>query len=252
VSIARSVTTWILPRPLRRRIARAANRLTRWPPLGSVSLGDLDRTRPISSDWGFDRGTPIDRYYTQRFMQAHASAVRGRVLEVGMDLYTRRFGGDRVSRSDVLHVEQGHPGATLIADLAVPDSLPAGEFDCIIVTQTLQFIYDVETAVRSLHRSLAPGGVVLAAFPGITKLSREDVDRWGQYWSLTTLSAQRLFTGSFPAEKVQVEAMGNVLTAAALLYGLAAEDLTRAELEAQDRDYEVLVAVRAERPEGDA
>jgi hypothetical protein len=38
-----------------------------------------------------------------------------------------------------------------------------------------------------------------------------------------------------------------VLSAAALLYGLAVEDLRPEELEADDPDYEVIITVRAEK-----
>ena len=30
-------------------------------------LGTLRRTRPLSADFGYDRGTPIDRYDIERF-----------------------------------------------------------------------------------------------------------------------------------------------------------------------------------------
>jgi hypothetical protein len=73
------------------------------------------------------------------------------------------------------------------------------------------------------------------------------MDRWGDYWRFTTLSARRLFEAAFPPECVSVEAHGNVLAAAALLYGLAAEDLRTKELETDDPDYEVVITVRAVR-----
>ena len=48
----------------------------------------------LSRDFGFDRGTPIDRYYIESFLSTHASDIRGHVLEVADNTYTRRFGGD--------------------------------------------------------------------------------------------------------------------------------------------------------------
>jgi hypothetical protein len=44
---------------------------------------------------------------------------------------------------------------------------------------------------------------------------------------------------------VSVEAYGNVLTAAAFLYGVAAEELKSEELDPRDPDYEQLFALRA-------
>jgi hypothetical protein len=52
----------------------------------------------------------------------------------------------------------------------------------------------------------------------------------------------------FPAGMVAVESHGNVLTASAFLYGMAAEELKPGELDARDPDYQVVITVRATRP----
>src|SRR5689334_2088523 len=93
-------------------------------PIGAVMFGSLRRLTPISRDWGFDRGRPIDRYYIERFLEANANHIQGRVLEIGDNSYTRRFGGERVTISDVLHIEEGNPQATIVADLANAEHLP--------------------------------------------------------------------------------------------------------------------------------
>jgi ubiquinone/menaquinone biosynthesis C-methylase UbiE len=150
-----------------------------------------------------------------------------------------------VAKSDILHVWNDNPRATIVADLTCADYIPSDTFDCIIFTQTLQFIYDVRAALRHLYRILKPGGVLLATFHGISQISRYDMDRWGEYWRFTTLSARRLFEEVFPPEHITIEAYGNVLTAIAFLHGLAAEELKQEELDYHDPDYEVLITVRA-------
>jgi SAM-dependent methyltransferase len=205
----------------------------------------LRRVQPIRRDFGWQFGQSIDRYYIEEFLARHATDVRGRVLEVADNVYTRRFGDDRVVHSDVLHVTPGTPGATIIGDLSRGDQIPSGTFDCIILTHTLQYIYDTRAAVRTLHRSLAPGGVLLLASPGISQVSRYDMDHWGEYWRFTTLAARTLFAEVFPPENVTVGAYGNVLTAVAYLHGLVTRELHRAELDYRDQDYEVIVTVRA-------
>jgi SAM-dependent methyltransferase len=217
-------------------------------PRNQVNLGDLRRVTPISRVHGTDRGSPVDRYYIERFLSANASDVKGRVLEFDDDAYTRRFGSDRVLTGDVLHVEAGHPGVTITADLSDAAHITDEIFDCVICTQTLMFIYELRAAVMTLYRILKPGGVVLATFPGIAQISRYDMDRWGEYWRFTTLSAERLFAEAFTAQHVSVEAHGNVLSASAFLYGLCAEELQPEELNYQDPDYEVLITVRAQKP----
>lgn len=238
---------WILPKTVRRRVVCRARSLIQRPRVGKIAFGDLRCLRPLSKDWGFDRGTPIDRYYIGRFMTRYAEDVRGRVLEVGTDAMTRQYGGSRVARSDVLHVADNTPMVTIVADLSDGAGIPSEAFDCVIVTQTLHVVYDIRGVLRTLYRMLRPGGTALVTVPGITKISRHDMDRWGQYWSFTTKSARLLFEERFPAADVTVEAAGNVLAATAFLQGIAAEELTSAELDYQDADFETLIGIRAVR-----
>ena len=212
-----------------------------------IDWGSLRRTEPVSRVFGFDRGTPIDRYYIEGFLARHAPDIRGRVLEIGDPAYTRKFGGDRVTRSDVLHAVEGNRKATLIGDLETGCGIPDDTFDCVILTQVLPFIFDVRGAVRAVHRGLRPGGIVLATVPCISQVSRYDMDRWGDFWRFTSLAARRLFEGQFGAANVAVEAHGNALAATAFLQGAAVEELTPAELDARDPDYELIVAVRAQK-----
>ena len=237
----------LLPRSLRRNLAQTATRATRLPPVGGVRFGSLRRLEPISDDWGFDRGQPIDRYHIERFLEAEQRRIRGRVLEIDTDDYTVNFGGSKVTRSDVLHLSERLPGVTLIGDLATGEGIPEAAFDCVVVTQTLQLIYDVHGAVRTLHQILRPGGTALVTFPGLSRITTAEDGSWGSYWALTSHSAGRLFGEAFADGEVDVRTAGNVLTATAFLQGIAAEELTEVELEHRDPDYELLVTVRATR-----
>jgi SAM-dependent methyltransferase len=218
------------------------------PPLGRVRFGDFDCTSPISPHFGFDPGTPVDRYYVEAFLAAHSGDIRGRALEIGDASYCRKFGSGIV-RQDVLHVAEGNPGATIVGDLSVPGVLPEGAFDCLIVTQTLHLIYDMQAAVSAMHRALKPGGVLLLTCPGISQVDRGE---WGAtwFWSITRLAAERMFAGVFGAANVAVEARGNVYAAVCFLEGLALEEVDVAKLEIFDACYPVIVAVRACKPEG--
>jgi ubiquinone/menaquinone biosynthesis C-methylase UbiE len=51
---------------------------------------------------------------------------------------------------------EGNPEATIVGDLADAPHIPSDTFDCAIVTQTLQFVYDVRAAFATLHRIVAP------------------------------------------------------------------------------------------------
>lgn len=222
------------------------------PPFGRVRLGDLRRLSPVSRRFGFDRGSPIDRYYIDAFLSSHSQDIRGRVLEIGDDRYARKYGAGRITRTEVLHVEEGNPQATIVADLTRADHVPSDAFDCIIFTEVLEHVYDVPAVIRTLYRILRPGGVVLATFNGISQISRGDMNRWGDYWRFTNLSASRLFGEVFPRGHLTVVSFGNVLAAVAFLHGLAAEELTRAELDYRDPEYQVTIAVRADKPRAES
>lgn len=215
------------------------------PAVGKINFGDLRRLEPLTRSFGYDRGQPIDRYYIEKFLSRHTGDISGHVVEIGDDRYTRQFGGDDITRSDVLDHDHPDSSPTIIADLAKADHVPSNSFDCIIIIQTLQFIYDIDAAVRTLHRILKPNGVLLASLPSLSPICRYDMDRWGDYWRFTSAAVQRLFGDSFGINTVQVEAHGNVLVAMAFLHGMAAEDLTAEELDFKDRDYEALLTVRA-------
>jgi glycosyltransferase involved in cell wall biosynthesis len=211
---------------------------------GRVEMGDLRRVDPINPEFGFDRGRPIDRVYIEDFVSRHAVDVRGRVLEIGDDAYTRRFGGGRVAARDVLHVDATNPRATIVGDIADGNGLPSSAFDCIILTQSLHLVFDMRRAVATLHRMLKPGGVLLVTVPGVSSIDRGD---WGGtwYWSLTPAALERLLAEAFGMEGVSVSMEGNVLAAIAFLHGLADHELDAKELASRDPLYPVIVAARA-------
>jgi SAM-dependent methyltransferase len=233
--LAKSVIPAAVYRPVMRWLR--APRRVRW--------GSLRSTQPVSRIFGADRGLPLCRYYIERFLQENARDIQGHVLEIAEDTYTRRFGGERVRISDVLHAAEGNPAATLVGDLTTGKGIPVDAFDCIILSQTLPFIYDVRAALGNLERSLKPGGVLLATFPGISQISRYDMDRWGDFWRFTSASARRLFEEFWPAENVSMEVHGNVLVATAYLQGIASDELREDELQYKDEDYPLLITVRA-------
>jgi SAM-dependent methyltransferase len=209
-------------------------------------LGELG-LEPVSRNYGFERGEPVDRWYIERFMKENESDVRGRVLELYENTYTEWFGGDRVTASEVLHHGEDNAAATLKGDLQTGEGVPEAAFDCFIFTQTLHLIPEPEAALRGTYRALAPGGVLLATLPGISRVCTDDRPVWGDWWRFTTDGARKLFADVYGADNVEVDAVGNVLSACAFLYGLAAEELDHAQLAHRDTDYELLVTVRAVR-----
>jgi SAM-dependent methyltransferase len=217
------------------------------PESGNIGPSDLRRTSPVSLDWGFERGLPIDRRYIEEFMARHAGDIRGRVLEIQEPVYTERFGGSSVQTGDVLDVSPANPGATIVADLRAAPNIPDASYDCLIVTQTLHVIDDVGAAVAECERILKPGGVLLATFPSASRVCLE-YGPDGDFWRVTEAAVRRLATEAFPSEQVTVRSRGNVLSSSAFLYGVASQELSDAELDVDDPFFPTVVTLRAMKP----
>lgn len=213
------------------------------PAVGKIRAGDFDRTTPFSTQFGYDRGGPVDRYYIENFLQAHASAIQGRVLEIGDNAYTLQFGGTRVTQSDVLHIHSDNPKATFVGDLSDAPHIPDDSFDCIVLTQTLHLIYDMKGALRTCARILKPGGVLLLTVPGISPI---DQDEWNEnwLWSFTAASLGRLLSESFPPDQITINTHGNVFIATAFLYGMGMLEVTKKQLDFRDPHYQVIITAK--------
>jgi hypothetical protein len=211
--------------------------------LSPAPWDNLRRLKPLSTSFGFDRGTPVDRYYIESFLEKNRADIKGSVLEIAESSYSKQFGAN-VTSFEVLHVQEGRQ-VTIVGDLTSKASLPADNIDCFICTQTFNFIYDFKTAIEGAYHLLKPGGVLLATLAGATQISAYDAQRWGDYWRFTSQSAAKVFGEVFGEDNITVTSYGNVLTCTAILHGMAVEELTKDELEYQDPVYPIIIAVRA-------
>lgn len=246
----KSIIKSVLPRPVldaaRTFFARPVMRdlLIRargTPAIGSTATFDfMSRVTPISSHYGADRGKPIDRRFIEQFVESHRRDVTGVVLEVQDPNYTHAFGTD-VTESIVIGIAPGKY-ITLISDLQDLKEIASETIDCVLLTQTLQFIYDLPAAISSVHRVLKTGGVLLVTVPGIQPLGP---DAWPHYWSFTQHSARKIVSDVFGPDEVEVQNFGSVLTAMAFLHGLALEELDPSLVDQHDSRYPVVIGVRA-------
>lgn len=210
-----------------------------------VTLG-MRGTAPVHPAFGSGVGMPIDRFYIERFLDQHRRLITGQVLEIGDRSYTSKLGTD-ITASHVLSSEDG-PDTTYVGDLSLCPEIPDGTYDCIVLLQTLHYVFDMCGAVSEVHRILKPGGTVLCTVPGISQISRFDMDHWGDRWRLTSLGARELFESVFPAEEISVDAYGNAFSSVCFLQGVPADRLPRTKLDMLEPDYELIVAVCATRP----
>jgi SAM-dependent methyltransferase len=221
----------------RLRRGRATKRRT-----ATRDWGTLRRLRPLSPRYGNDRGTPVNRYLIRQFLGRNAQDVRGSVLEVREDYYSSGLGGDRVDHLTVVDIDRANLGATLYADLAEPGSLPSDAFDCVLVTQVLQFVSDVGAAAANIFQSLRTPGVALITVPGMARIDPDEY--FHDRWRFLGAGLRATFTENCPGSSIQVAPYGNVMTATAFLMGAAAEELEPAELDYLDARFPVIWGIR--------
>jgi hypothetical protein len=210
-----------------------------------VRFDDFLTTWPVSRKFGLDRGTPIDRYYIESFLNENKHFIQGRVLEIAESTYSKQF-GSQITACEILHYDHSNKKATIIGDLTDEVSLPEEKIDCFICTQTLNFIFDVKKAIEGSWKLLKKEGTFLGTVSGISQISRYDMDRWGDYWRFTDLSICRLFENVFGEGNVEVKIFGNALAATAFLKGLAVDDMPDTKLlDITDSDYQVTIGIRA-------
>ncbi len=200
--------------------------------------GNLRRVEPFSHVFGFDRGTPVDRFYLHRFLSANRGLITGRVLEVQVPSYTRTYGHD-VETSHTVDIDSKF-GATYTCDLADARQIPSDSYDCFLAPNTLQHVVDLPAALQTMLRVVKPGGWILASAPTLLPLIPDGED----LWHLSPAGWRRTLAREWPGVDVIVEGHGNCLAAVAAMHGLALEELRDDELTAFDPRYPVLVTIR--------
>lgn len=225
-------------------------------------------TKPIGRWFGFERGTPIDRYYINKFLEKNRQDIKGNVAEISERTYTQYFSSGTVNKSYVLNpshppknfdpflkygcnnfqkIKNKFTPPTTIeinnADLTTGKNLPH-DIDCFICTQTLMCIFDLNKAIINSLKMIKSGGVILVTVSGISKISRYDFNRWGYYQYFTDLGLKKYFEQFLPPKNISVKTYGNVKTATAFLYGIAAQELTLKDLDSHDQDFPVTITAR--------
>jgi SAM-dependent methyltransferase len=231
-----------LPEPSATTVRRTVQRMNRSLPGRRVRWGNVARRAPFSTHYGWDRGLPVDRHYIERFLAANQARIRGSVLEVQSAVYAARFG--QPTSVTVLDIDPANANADLIADLNEPGSLPADAFDCVILTQVLQYTEPVE-ALRNIGQSLRPDGCALITVPTLSPIDpvASDRDRWR--WTPRGL-ADAVHAAELDAT---VEGPGDALAAVAFMLGLAIEEVPARRPRRQDVRFPIVACAVVERPD---
>lgn len=235
----------VFPSVGQKSLRRARNAIFRG--VAPADWGNLYRLTPFSDAYGLDRGESMDRPYIDSFIDSHSSDIRGAVLEVRDDRYTKRYGGERVESSTILDIDPSNPDANLIADLGAAGSLPKEAFDCLILTQTLQLVRELPVALMNSWSSLRPGGCLLLSMPSICRLD----PTWGpegDYWRYTSAGMRHLLETALNPAEMEIEAFGNLLVSVAFLFGLSYGEIDPADHQISDPSFPIVVCARASKP----
>lgn len=199
-------------------------------------------TRPISRFFGSEMGKAVDRYYIEKFLDRNSLYIKGTVLEIANNQYTKKYGGSRVNQSIISHVKGW--GNTMLCNFETGEGVKTESVDCVICTQTLQYIFDLPSAIKNIYKMLKKGGTALITVPGIKPLCTYDSENWGENWSFTSNSVKKLCSLVCEPDSYEVIQYGNVKVTTAYLYGVCVEEMDIADLEYQDMQYPFLICAK--------
>ncbi len=193
---------------------------------------------PVSKFWGFDRGTPIDRYFIEGFLERESEKYQDvhLTLEVGEDTYSRRFFPD--AEHEILDYAAG-------MDLTKEGTIPDEKYDMFICTQTFHQIYEIRKAIKGSWNLLKNGGVMLATVCG-TIVKQAKCDEYDHFWGFTVSSITRLMKEVY-GDNVTVTPFGNAMVATAFIQGMAIEDLDPELIDQVDDYYTICISIVAKK-----
>ena len=196
---------------------------------------------PISNYFGFERGDPIDRYYINNFIYENKNKIKGKILEIGDNRYSRNYTGYK----KVIGIVPGKN--ILIYNLEKKPKKNIGKFDCIICTQVINYTFDFTSVIKNLHKLLNNGGSLLLTCSSTTRISNYDKNRYGDFWRFTDISLKKILVKFFNKKKIKVETFGNVSVCSKFLYGLSTDELSFKELNFKDKNYPLIICCVAKK-----
>ena len=209
-------------------------------PIGSIDFGDLKRDRPFCPQFGHFRGSPVDRYYLDRFIDEIRNEVKGVTLEIG-GLKQNRELYKLANVTKFLTMDLGGPDLDIVGDAHDPNVVEEESMDSILLFNVLEHCEQPWVVVDNVYRWLKPHGQVFCMVPNAQRVHRVPRD----YWRILPDALDSIFS-RFPRRKLHV--YGNPLTTMAAFYGIAAEELTREELDFHHENYPVANCIHAHKP----
>lgn len=206
-------------------------------PAFQVDFGDLRRHIPLCPNYGYTRGTPIDRFYLDQFVQGIRQEVVGVTLEIGGRQQNReQYGFQQATEYHTLDSDP-RSGADIIGDAHDSGSCAENCFDSIILFNVLEHCAKPWIVTENIYRWLRAGGKVFCMVPNVQRVHHDPVDCWRILPDAFQTLFERFCT--------RVTTYGSLLTSISALSGIASEELTWPELTHVDPQYPVATCVVA-------
>jgi SAM-dependent methyltransferase len=124
-----------------------------------AALARVRRRRALSflARTGTQTGTPVMRYYWDRFCDLHRDVFRGKGIEIDTDATTRKYGAKDLEDVDILNIAPGDR-VNVVADLCAAWNVPSDSYDIFVNQFTLHVVSDDLSALYHSLRILRPGG----------------------------------------------------------------------------------------------
>lgn len=188
-----------------------------------------------------ERGTPIERYYIEKFLTMHKDYIKGYTLEMRDPLYIRKF-GDKITKYDIF--DYADEKATFTGDIQKTENMPSDKYDTYICTQMLYVPYDTKAALKSANKMLKKGGALIVTLPFIQKVLVTE-NFGNEHWRITEPALKRLLEEA-GFEVKDIRSYGNSMATVLSLEGIAVEDIKdKKNLDIYDFNYPVEIAALA-------
>ena len=156
---------------------------------------------------------PTQAWRVERILK-FSKEIRGKVLDVGcfVGILSERImqqggkeliGMDRLEKALALAAARGIQTALADLDEAVFD-FPDDNFDCVVVGEVLDYVFDPDAVIEDIYRVLKPGGKLIITVPNLASFGnrllvllgwhpfgQEVRPRQGGYWRYFTFATLR-------------------------------------------------------------
>ena len=205
------------------------------------SKSTLKSIKIYSEKFGFDRGTPIDRYYINTFLEnLKLENSFNRSLEFGEIHYSDRFKvKEKYFLSHPAYETRAISSKQISFDLNSAHNYDGIKFDLILSTNVINFTKNPFVSIKHHMDMLNSGGTLVLTASASMPISKFDAERWGDYWRIAPDGLNQLLR-TLNCE-YDIHSFGSFVTSIAFLCGLSAEEVDPLDLNENDDRYPIIV-----------